>query len=109
MSASPRRLLRVLGLFDVSILASAAMGPAYSLASTMGFMVVAANTAAPLALAALVAIMLCLRFALAAVIGINVVQSDATTRYVDVAGIVLGLPFALWRRRGTAATAAMSA
>lgn len=108
MSASPRRLLRVLGLFDVSIPASAAMGPAYSLASTMGFMVVAANTAAPLALAALVAIML-LRFALAAVIGINVVQSDATTRYVDVAGIVLGLPFALWRRRGTAATAAMSA
>ena len=47
--------------------------------------------------------------ALAAVIGIDVVQSDATTRAIDVAGTILGLPFALWRRRRTAATAATSA
>ncbi len=63
MSTEPRRLPRVLGLFDVSVLASAAMGPAYSLASTMGLLVVAANGAAPLALAALVAIMLCVAIA----------------------------------------------
>ncbi len=63
MSVATRRLPRVLGLFDVSVLASAAMGPAYSLASTMGLLVVAANGAAPLALAALVAIMLCVAIA----------------------------------------------
>ena len=58
-------LPRVLGLFDVSVLASAAMGPAYSLAATMGPMVAAAGDAAPLALAALVAIMLCIAVAFA--------------------------------------------
>ncbi len=62
MSATvPRRALpRVLGLFDVSVLASAAMGPAYSLAATMGPMVAAAGDAATLALALLAAIMLCI-------------------------------------------------
>ncbi|MGC2130041.1 MAG: APC family permease [Candidatus Aquilonibacter sp.] len=55
-----RRLPRVLHFFDISVLASASMGPAYSLASTMGPMVVAAGFAAPLALLALSAIMLCI-------------------------------------------------
>jgi amino acid transporter len=55
-----RRLPRVLRFFDVSVLASASMGPAYSLASTMGLIVVAAGFAAPLALLALSAIMLCI-------------------------------------------------
>jgi len=53
-----RRLPRVLGLFDVGVLASAAMGPAYSLASTMGPMVAAAGANATLALALLGLIML---------------------------------------------------
>jgi amino acid transporter len=53
------RLPRVLGLFDVSVLASAAMGPAYSLAVTMGPMVAAAGTNATLALVLLAAIMSC--------------------------------------------------
>jgi amino acid transporter len=53
-----RRLPRVLGLFDVGVLASAAMGPAYSLASTMGPMVAAAGEQATLALALLGLIML---------------------------------------------------
>lgn len=62
---SRRRLPRVLGLFDVSVLASAAMGPAYSLAATMGPMVAAAGTNATLALVAMSAIMLCIAFAFA--------------------------------------------
>jgi amino acid transporter len=53
-----RQLPQVLGLFDVGVLASAAMGPAYSLASTMGPMVAAAGTNATLALALLGLIML---------------------------------------------------
>jgi amino acid transporter len=58
--SEPRhRLPQVLRFFDVSVLASASMGPAYSLASTMGPMVAVAGTAAPLALAALSGIMLC--------------------------------------------------
>jgi amino acid transporter len=36
-------------------------------------------------------------FALAAIIVIDVVQSDATTRFIEIGGLVLGLPFALWR------------
>src|ERR1700682_4379548 len=52
------RLPRVLGLFDVTVLAGASMGPAYSLASTMGPMVAQAGAQAPLALALLSAIML---------------------------------------------------
>ena len=55
-----RRLPRVLHFFDVSVLASASMGPAYSLASTMGPMVFAAGYGAPLALIVLSAIMLCI-------------------------------------------------
>ncbi len=57
------RLPRVLGLFDVSVLASAAMGPAYSLAATMGPMVAVAGGYATLALALLAAIMLCIAVA----------------------------------------------
>jgi amino acid transporter len=55
-----RRLPRVLSLFDVTVLAGASMGPAYSLASTMGPMVAQAGGQAPLALALLSAIMLCI-------------------------------------------------
>jgi amino acid transporter len=55
-----RGLPKVLGFFDVSVLASASMGPAYSLASTMGLVVAAAGSAAPLSLLALSAIMLCI-------------------------------------------------
>ncbi len=53
-------LPRVLDLFDVSVLSSAAMGPAYSLAATMGPMVAAAGGYATLALALLAGIMLCI-------------------------------------------------
>ena len=53
-------LPRVLRFFDVSVLASASMGPAYSLASTMGPVVAAAGTLAPLSLTGLSAIMLCI-------------------------------------------------
>jgi amino acid transporter len=60
-----RHLPRVLKLFDLSVLASASMGPAYSLASTMGPVVASAGTAAPLALVALSAIMLCTALAFA--------------------------------------------
>jgi amino acid transporter len=65
VSARPRALPRVLGLFDVSVLASAAMGPAYSLAATMGPMVAAAGNAATLALALLGGVMLCVAFSFA--------------------------------------------
>jgi amino acid transporter len=58
-----RALPRVLGLFDVSVLASAAMGPAYSLAATMGPMVAAAGNSATLALALLAGVMLCIALA----------------------------------------------
>lgn len=57
---APRALPKVLRFFDVSVLASASMGPAYSLASTMGPVVASAGYAAPVALAALSAIMLCI-------------------------------------------------
>lgn len=63
MSAARGRLPRVLGLFDLSVLASAAMGPAYSLASTMGPMVAAAGNYATLALALLSGVMLCVAIA----------------------------------------------
>ncbi|HET7814600.1 MAG TPA: hypothetical protein VFL13_09525, partial [Candidatus Baltobacteraceae bacterium] len=55
-----KALPRVLKYFDLSVLASAAMGPAYSLASTMGPMVAAAGALAPLSLASISAIMLCI-------------------------------------------------
>jgi len=53
----------VLGLFDITILAAASMGPAYSLAATMGPMVAAAGSHATLALALLAGIMLCIAVA----------------------------------------------
>jgi amino acid transporter len=56
---------RVLGFFDLSVLASAAMGPAYSLAVTMGPMVAAAGAYATLSLVLLAAIMLCIAVAFA--------------------------------------------
>lgn len=55
-----RRLPRVLKFFDLSVLSSASMGPAYSLASTMGPMVAAAGAFAPLSLLCVSAIMLCI-------------------------------------------------
>jgi amino acid transporter len=61
--AAARGLPRVLGLFDVTVLAGAAMGPAYSLASTMGPMIAADGAQAPVALALLSAIMLCIAIA----------------------------------------------
>jgi amino acid transporter len=54
------RLPRVLRFFDVSVLASASMGPAYSLASTMGPVVAAAGAAAPLSFLSVSGIMLCI-------------------------------------------------
>jgi len=54
-----KRLPRVLSLFDVTIMASASMGPAFSIATTMGPMVGAAGTFAPLALVLLTAVMTC--------------------------------------------------
>jgi amino acid transporter len=63
LNAVRGRLPRVLGLFDLSVLASAAMGPAYSLASTMGPMVAAAGNYATLALALLTGVMLCIAIA----------------------------------------------
>ena len=53
------RLPRVLGLFDVAVLSSASMGPAYSLASTLGLMVAVAGAWTPVALLALTVVMLC--------------------------------------------------
>jgi amino acid transporter len=64
--AGPSRTLpRVLGLFDISVLSSAAMGPAYSLAATMGPMVAAAGAYATLSLALLGGIMLCIALSFA--------------------------------------------
>lgn len=54
-----KHLPKVLHFFDLSVLSSASMGPAYSLAATMGPMVAAAGNATPAALVALSAIMLC--------------------------------------------------
>jgi amino acid transporter len=62
-SASTAALPKVLRFFDVSVLSSASMGPAYSIASTMGPMVAAIGFGAPLALGALSAIMLCIAIA----------------------------------------------
>ena len=50
---------RVLGLFDLLVIAAAAIGPAFSLATTMGPMVGAAGYATPLALLLVTAIMAC--------------------------------------------------
>jgi amino acid transporter len=51
------RLPRVLSLFDLVVLAGASMGPAFSLATTMGPMVAAAGGSAPLALVLLTVVM----------------------------------------------------
>ncbi|HET9029417.1 MAG TPA: APC family permease [Candidatus Aquilonibacter sp.] len=66
MATASRHLPRVLHLFDISVLASASMGPAYSLASTMGPMVAAAGSSAPVAFVLLSAIMLCVAVAFSA-------------------------------------------
>lgn len=73
-----KHLPRVLKYFDVSVLASASMGPAYSLASTMGPMVAAAGSATPLTLVALSAIMLCISVAFAS---LSRVSPDAGSSY----------------------------
>lgn len=66
MSApQPLRLPRVLSLFDLVILAGASMGPAFSIATTMGPMVAAAGAFAPLALVLLTAVMTCVAIAFA--------------------------------------------
>ena len=64
-SESKGQLPRVLKLFDLSVLSSASMGPAYSLASTMGPVVASAGVAAPFTLLALSTIMLCVALAFA--------------------------------------------
>lgn len=61
----PFRLPRVLSLFDLTILAGASMGPAFSIATTMGPMVAAAGVLAPLALLLLTAVMTCVAIAFA--------------------------------------------
>jgi amino acid transporter len=61
--AATRHLPRVLHYFDISVLASASMGPAYSLASTLGPMVAAAGTGSPVAFLVLSAIMFCIAVA----------------------------------------------
>lgn len=58
-----RSLPKVLRFFDISVLSSASMGPAYSLAATTGPMVAAAGAAAPAALALMAGIMLCIAVA----------------------------------------------
>jgi amino acid transporter len=52
-----------LGFFDISVLSSASMGPAYSLASTMGPMIAFAGYAAPMALLVVSGVMLCMAIA----------------------------------------------
>jgi amino acid transporter len=54
---------RVLGLRDLLLIAAAAIGPAFSLATTFGPMVEAGGSAAPLALALVTIIMLCVAIA----------------------------------------------
>ncbi len=50
---------RVLGFGDLLLIAAAAIGPAFSLATTLGPMVAAGASAAPLALVGITAVMLC--------------------------------------------------
>lgn len=66
MAQATRSLPRVLRLFDVSVLASASMGPAYSLASTMGPMIAATGANAPYALIVLSAVMVSIAFGFSA-------------------------------------------
>ena len=57
MSARPRRLHRVLGLGDLIVVAAAAMGPAFSLATTMAAMIASAGPWTWLALAIVAVLM----------------------------------------------------
>ncbi|MBV8424126.1 MAG: APC family permease [Candidatus Eremiobacteraeota bacterium] len=83
-STSPCRLLRkVLSLFDLSVLASASMGPAFSLASTLGVMVAVAGGLAIAALGAITVVLLLVALAFV----------QLTARYPD-AGSSYG-----WARR----------
>jgi amino acid transporter len=68
----------VLRYFDISVLASASMGPAYSLASTMGPIVVAAGFGAPLALLVLSGVMLCIAISFSS---LSRVAPDAGSSY----------------------------
>jgi amino acid transporter len=54
---------RVLGLGDLLLIAAAAIGPAFSLATTLGAMVAAGGSATPLALVVVTAIMVCVALA----------------------------------------------
>jgi amino acid transporter len=54
---------RVLGLGDLLLIAAAAIGPAFSLATTLGAMVAAGGSATPLALVLVTAIMVCVALA----------------------------------------------
>lgn len=54
---------RVLGVRDLLLIAAAAIGPAFSLATTFGPMVEAGGSATPLALVLVTAIMVCVAFA----------------------------------------------
>ena len=54
---------RVLGLRDLLLIAAAAIGPAFSLATTFGPMVATGGSATPLALLIVTAIMVCVAFA----------------------------------------------
>jgi amino acid transporter len=38
--------------------------------------------------------------ALAAIIAVDIAQSDATTRWIEIGGLLLGIPFAYWRGAG---------
>jgi hypothetical protein len=35
--------------------------------------------------------------ALCGIVAIDVAQSDATTRAIEIGGLLLGVPFAIWR------------
>lgn len=61
-----RQLARILSVFDLSMLASASMGPAYSIASTMGLMIASAGAATPVALLVLTCCMVCVAVSYAA-------------------------------------------
>lgn len=72
------RLPRVLSLLDLIVLAGASMGPAFSLATTMGPMVAAAGGLAPLALVLLTGVMTLAAIAFARML---LVMPDAGSSY----------------------------
>ncbi|HXF33504.1 MAG TPA: APC family permease [Candidatus Acidoferrales bacterium] len=71
-------LPRVLALFDLVVLAGASMGPAFSLATTMGPMIAAAGDLAPLALVLLTGVMTLAAIAFARML---LVMPDAGSSY----------------------------